>query len=967
MPRSAALLLTSVFVLVLPLPVALKADDFPTPHNSERDTAAKLTSPEEALKLITVPEGFRATLFASEPEVQNPVAMAWDERGRLWVAENYTYAERELRFDMTLRDRILVFEDKDWDGKADSRKVFIDKLQVLTSVETGRGGVWALCPPQLLFIPDADGDAVPDGAPEVVLDGFTVADANYHNFANGLRWGPDGWLYGRCGHSCPALLGTPGTPADRRVPMQGGIWRFHPEKKVVEVLTHGTTNPWGHDWDRNGELFFINTVTGHLWHLMPGAHLHDTRPSPNPNVFHRLDTIADHYHFDTKGSWQDSRDGKANDLGGGHAHIGMMICLSETWPEKYRDKLFTLNMHGRRANVERLERLGCGYVGRHEPDFFLSGDPWFRGIEISQGPDGNAWVLDWSDTGECHDHTGVHRTSGRIFRIAHEGQPQAAARPVVKPWCAAGDGPLPTLWRDHREGRLSAAQLRERLGDPDEHVRVWAIRLLTDFWPIDTIVGPLKGATYPEDAESVARFVRMAREDASGLVRLALASTLQRLPSARRVELASALVSREEDASDAHLPALVWHGLMPVAESQPEALLTIARDCALPDTLRWMTRSLAARAEKQPALLNGMLALAKAPWQRQAVLQGMSDGFSGWRKAPKPEGWDAWVAKVPPGDLVRELSVLFGDGRALDDVKRLALDKKADLPQRQAALQTLIENRPPDLREICEAVLGTNRLTALAARGLSTLDAPAIGERLAKDYLRYSPEDRPAVLEVLVSRPAWAKALLSRIGTGKGQIPPTELPAFQARQILALKDEALAKHLAEVWGELRESASDKRAVIEKLAAELTPERLAGADLSQGRLLYQSVCGACHILYGEGGKIGPDLTGSGRADLGYLLDNIVDPGAVVTADYRMSILTLADGRVVTGVVAAENDRTLTLRQAIGELTVEKGEIAKREVSPVSMMPEGLLLVFQPDQIRDLIAYLKHPVQVPLPGQ
>jgi putative membrane-bound dehydrogenase-like protein len=184
------------------------------------------------------------------------------------------------------------------------------------------------------------------------------------------------------------------------------------------VLTHGTTNPWGHDWDANGEMFFINTVTGHLWHLIHGAHLMDSN-TMNPLIYEKLDTIADHYHYDRSGSWSDSRDGKANSLGGGHAHIGMMIYQADQWPEAYRNKLFTLNMHGRRANVERLERNGSGYVGKHEPDVFLSDDPWFRGIEISTGPDGSGFILDWSDTGECHESTGVHRTSGRIFRVSY--------------------------------------------------------------------------------------------------------------------------------------------------------------------------------------------------------------------------------------------------------------------------------------------------------------------------------------------------------------------------------------------------------------------------------------------------------------------------------------------------------------------------------------------------------------------
>jgi putative membrane-bound dehydrogenase-like protein len=441
-------------LLLLPLiSLSVCAADFPTPYNSERSTEPLMPA-EQAARGMAMPDGFRCTVFASEPDVQNPIAMAWDAKGRMWVAENYTYAGSSMRFDLGLRDRVIILEDKDNDGKAESRKVFIDTVQMLTSVELGRGGVWLMCPPRLLFIPDKNADDVPDGPAEVVLDGFTVAEVNYHNFANGLRWGPDGWLYGRCGHSCPGRLGVPGTPDELRVPVKGGLWRFHPERKIVEVLTYGTTNPWGHDWDADGECFFINTVTGHLWHLLTGSHLKDSNPSPNSAIYDRLDTIADHYHYDATGGWQKAKELTSDAYGGGHSHIGMMIYQGDAWPESYRGRLFTLNQHGRRTNVDRLERLGCGYVGRHEPDLFKSVDPYFRGLEISTGPDGNAFILDWSDIGECHEYTGVHRTSGRVFKISY-GEPRPP-QPMLKPACLMGPGRLPVLWKQYQEGKTTS-------------------------------------------------------------------------------------------------------------------------------------------------------------------------------------------------------------------------------------------------------------------------------------------------------------------------------------------------------------------------------------------------------------------------------------------------------------------------------------------------------------------------------
>jgi len=986
---------------------AATAADFPAPYNSEAGSPP-LSSPADALAALKLPDGFRATLFASEPDVQNPIAMAWDHRGRMWVAENFTYAERPKRFDLGLRDRVIIFEDKDHDGRAESRKVFTDDVQMLTSIEVGRGGVWLMCPPQLLFITDRNGDDVPDAPPQVMLDGFTVAQDNYHNFANGLHWGPDGWLYGRCGHSCPGRLGVPGTPDAARVPIKGGVWRFHPERKVVEVLTHGTTNPWGHDWDKDGEGFFINTVTGHLWHLIQGAHLVDSNPSLNPGVYERLDTIADHWHFDKTGGRKAWSDDTADSLGGGHAHIGMMIYQADQWPPAFRDKLFTLNMHGRRTNVDRLERHNSGYIGRHEPDVFLSADPWFRGLEISTGPDGSGYILDWSDVGECHEATGVHRTSGRIFKITY-GTPQRPSFDDLDKLTAEGaerllrnpnvwfdrqcrrqivEGSLPdglaemlirvlseegdpvlrlrALWSLNVTGKLTRERLLALLHDKDEHLRVWAIRLLTDRWPIDSITGPMPGADYVGDREIISEFETLARSDSSGLVRLTLTSTLQRLPVSSRSAMAAALVARKEDATDAQLPLMVWFGLIPVSDSNPAALVEVARACEWPTTLKWIARRLASRLDTNPAPLNALLSQAR-PAQRESVLAGVSEAVRGWRKATKPEAWDRFAAALASqgqDGALRDLGAVFGDGRALDALKKIVMDAKAELSSRQSALKSLIDGRPPDLRTICESLLDERFLNATAVRGLALFDDPDIGNKLAASYRKFYPTERPGVMETLVSRPAFAKPLLEQIAAGK--IPRADLTAFHARQIRSLNDAALSRRLTEVWGELRDSSVDKQQLIADLKDQLTGATLAKADLGQGRLIFQSVCGVCHSIYGDGANIGPDLTGSGRANLDYLLENMADPSAVVSADYRMNILTLKDGRVLGGIIGAQTERTLTVRLLTGETTVEKKEIAKQEASPLSMMPDGLLSALPREQVRDLIAYLMHPVQVPLPA-
>ena len=1016
------------------------AADFPLPFNSEPDTNSAALPAAQVAAQMKLPPGFKATVFAAEPDVQNPIALAWDARGRLWVAENYTYAERTRKFELRLRDRVLIFEDKDGDGRFDSRKVFTDDVQMLTSVEVGRGGVWLMCPPQLLFIPTANGGDTPTGPAEVVLDGFTPPAENYHNYANGLRFGPDGWLYGRCGASAPGEIGLPGAPKDARIPLRGTIWRYHPTRKVFEALSSGCTNPWGHDWDAHGELFFINTVNGHLWHGITGAHY--VRPhtiDPNPRTYALIDQHADHWHFDTASDWTKSRDGAADAFGGGHAHIGMMIYQGDNWPVEYRRRLFTLNMHGRRVNQEILERKGSGYVGKHGPDFLIATDKWFRGMELTYGPDGGVYVADWSDTGECHDNTGVHRTSGRIYKITY-GEPKRPAvtdltklsfpelvrlhthtnewfvrqarlqlieRAVMPADLTAATKELRVLvaydtnvvhqlramWSLYALGAADENVLLAQLRHGNEHVRAWAVRLLTDAWPLDTVMSQRPSSPVGADmrrltsnsdanarnsqsllmsAATARELSHLAREDGSGLVRLALATALKRLPVSQRAELAMPLVAHREDAADHNLPALIWYGLIPAAEAHPDALPKIANVCELPLTRRLIARRLAEDIEKQPAHVNNLLLLAAAKGEafQSDILSGLADGLAGWRKATKPSAWDAFAkfieksANTPLRDRVRDLSVVFGDGRALDEVKRVALAKDADMNARKAALQTLIDSRPPDLRAVCEQLLGVRFLNTVAVRGLAQFDDPVIGEKLAKSYRSFHPSERPAVMDTLVSRPTFAKALLAEVAGGR--LPRADVSAFHARQIRSFNDAELNAQLAKAWGELREAAADKQALIAKLKTQFTPDVLAKADKGAGRALYNLACATCHRLYGQGGEVGPDLTGSGRDNLDYLLENIADPSAVVSADFRMTVANLKDGRTLNALIAAKTERTLTLKTMTETVTVQRSDVAGLQESAVSLMPEGLLEAFTSEQQRDLLAYLMHKSQVPLPS-
>ena len=426
-----------------------------------------MTPPEAALAMIELPDGFHATLAASEPDVHQPIAAAFDYRGRLWVVECYTYSDRRENFNLDLNDRVVIFEDSNQDGVFDKRKVFWDQGKQLTGIELGFGGVWLTSAPNLIFIPDRDRDDEPDGEAEVLLDGFENSRVR-HNIVNGLRWGPDGWLYGRHGIMATSLFGRPGATESQRATINCGIWRYHPKSHAFEVVAHGGTNPWGFDFDQHGEMFMINTVIGHLFHVVPGARYSRMSGAHfNPNTYQVIPQTADHVHWDTtKERWSDAKKSELSDgtdkAGGGHAHCGLMIYQGDNWPQEFRNKIFTANFHGRRLNSEILKRHGNGYVAVHGSDYFKTTDPWFRGIELLTGPDGGVFVLDWSDIGECHENDGVHRTSGRIFKLVY-GDHQSGDLKRIQPFDITNDSVEELILKLMHPNQWFARKARRRL------------------------------------------------------------------------------------------------------------------------------------------------------------------------------------------------------------------------------------------------------------------------------------------------------------------------------------------------------------------------------------------------------------------------------------------------------------------------------------------------------------------------
>ena len=371
--------------------------------------------PEEAARAMTVPPGFRVTLFAGEPDVVQPIAMTIDDRGRLWVAEAYSYPRRVP--DKDAKDRILIFEDSNGDGRFDTRKVFTDHLNLVSGLEVGFGGVWVGAAPQFLFIPDRDGDDRPDGPPQVLLDGWGQHDT--HETANSFIWGPDGWLYGCHGVFTHSRVGKPGASNAERTPLNAGIWRFHPTRHIFEVFAHGTSNPWGIDFDSSGQMIITACVIPHLYHMIQGGRYERQGGQHfNPYTYDDIKTIADHRHY--LGANPHGGNGRSDSAGGGHAHSGAMIYAGGSWPAEYQGSLFMNNIHGARINRDILKPSGSGFVGSHAPDFLMANDLWSQIISIKYGPDGSVFMIDWYDKNQCHhnDVNGHDRTNGRIFKVS---------------------------------------------------------------------------------------------------------------------------------------------------------------------------------------------------------------------------------------------------------------------------------------------------------------------------------------------------------------------------------------------------------------------------------------------------------------------------------------------------------------------------------------------------------------------
>jgi len=578
---------------------------------------------EQAVKEMTLPEGFSATVFAAEPDITQPDAFCIDARGRLWVVQAHSYPKKQPEGQG--KDSIIIFEDTDGDGRFDKRTVFIEGLNLVSGIEVGFGGVFVGAAPQLLFIPDKDGDDKPDGPPQVLLDGFGLEDT--HETLNTFTWGPDGWLYGCHGVFTFSKVGKPGTPAEQRIPINAGIWRYHPQKLLFEVFAEGTSNPWGVDFNDEGQAFCTACVIPHLFHIIQGArYTRQAGQHYNPYIYKDIKTIADHVHYaGTAGPHAGNN--RSDAAGGWHAHCGAMIYLGDSWPAQYRNTILMSNIHGNRINNDLLDPHGSGYIGKHGSDFLKMNDKWSRLINMKYGPDGSVYMIDWYDQQACHDKTPERwdRSNGRVYKIAYNGakgksvdlakmsdgelaklqlnnndwyvrearrllqeRGGAEAKSTLLGMLAEVSDPvkrLRVLWALHVCGGVDETVAMRELKNPDQYVRAWTIQLSAE--------------DHKVSSELLSEFVRMASDDPSPVVRLYLASAMQRLPLEQRWDVIRGLVKHPEDAEDGNLPLLTWYAMEPLAAADPARALKIAGETKWTEFRQFVARRIASAAGKK--------------------------------------------------------------------------------------------------------------------------------------------------------------------------------------------------------------------------------------------------------------------------------------------------------------------------------------------------------------------------------
>lgn len=963
-------------------------------------------SPDEAVKRMKVADGFEVSVIASEPLVRQPVAIEFDDRGRLWVIQYLQYPNpaglKRVQVDRFSRtkydrvpepppkgprgaDRITILEDTNGDGRMDRGKDFIDGLNLTTGIAFGHGGVFVLNVPYLLFYPDRNRDDVPDGDPEVLLSGFGMEDA--HSVANSLTFGPDGWLYGCQGSTVTANV--------RGIEFQQGIWRYHPVTGIFELFCEGGGNSWGLDFDRTGQLLYSTNWGGHvLLHGVQGSYL--VKAFAKHGALHNPHTYGFFDHAPHK------------NFRGGHVTVGGIVYQGDSFPESFRGKYIAGDLLGHGVYWHDIEPRGSTFQTSHGGELQVANDSWFAPTDVTMGPDGAIYVSDWHDSRTAHPDPDAEwdRSNGRIYRIAAKGTKPVAPIDFAKlsndellklhahrsQWfvrharqeLARRRDPsvldslrsralserdetaaLEALWTLHTcsdtWSGFDETLAFKLLDSPHAAVRMWTVRLLGDGKKIST--------------EMAHRLDDFAEVDPSVHVRQQLACTAKRLPANQAMPIINANINRDIDSADPYLPLLWWWAVERHSVSGRDEVMKrfvrpslwkskLGREALLTRLVRRYA------AEGTPVDHDSCLKLLRAApddGERDRLLASL---FAGWREAPRasssrfadlsPELTEfvvtRWTAKPDDGSLLA-FALALKNQTAYDRTFQEILNSKADTNRRVVLLSYLADAvRPSSLEPLLELVSSSSEPEDVRSAALSAL-ARLYNESMSPLILDLYPslptKLKAQTFDVLLMRKASALALLKLVD--RGEFKPSDIPLDKVRLLSFLEDREIDTLVTKHWGKFDlESRGEKLAEVRRLNNDL---RAADGNVEAGKAVYKKHCAACHQIYGEGTKLGPDLTTANRKDRDYLLISLVDPSVVIRKEFLSHVVQTRDGRVLSGLIVERNDAGLTIANAKNErVTLAVADIEELRESPVSLMPDDLYRQLKPQELRDLLAYL-----------
>ncbi len=932
-------------------------------------------SPQEAIKRMAVPEGFSVELVAAEPDIINPIAMHFDDRGRIWITESVEYPRKPAG---PGRDRVKILEDADGDGRFEKVSVFANDLNIPTGVTTGHGGVWILNAPDLLFCREENGRML---SREVALTGFGRTDT--HELPNTLTWGPDGWLYGLNGVFNECRIANSGN----EFKFNCALWRFHPVSRRFELISEGTSNPYGLAWDFEGSAIVeaCHWANDHLFHFVEGGH-YQRQAGAFPPYVSKFGSITDHGHQKT-------------------AYCGLTMFDSFAYPEEYRGLIYVGNIHGGCINVDRLHRDGSTYRATAEPDFLSANDAWFMPVSLKVGPDGCMYVLDWYDRYHCsqdaaRDPEGVDRAKGRLYRIRYKDTPRApkfdlaketdeqlvrrlasdniffreAAQRNLNERLHAGSASLQhalekvvldsaasrmtrrhALWSLFGGHRLDPAFLEKVLDASDPALRAWGVR------------ASCYTQTFSEDL--VRRIAGLA-SDPSPDVQLQVVIASRKL---YQFDPLPALVDAVASCGvDKLIPAIAWNNLHPLLESNGERFIDLIRkrdfnkspglaglaplaiDRMLGATnlearaIRLMVELLAARDVERTK--EALAAISK----RAQELGGANLGAL--RSELDPVCRSMLANEKGPlflsaQLLAARLGIATADAATVRD-RFLAREQPDEI--RLQALESMIAFRDESLLNSLPQIFATSSpaFTSRVLNLLGRVEGKRLAEVILAQYGKLPAEVQPLALELLLQREVWARQLLTAVR--EKRIAAT-LSANHLRKILESNDREAVWEVEKIYGKVREERNPER---EKVVAEMTRQlRGAVGDPVAGRTVFRKTCAQCHTIYGEGGNVGPDLTSNGRASFEQLVSNVFDPSLAIAPAYQVTTIVTLDGRNLTGLVTEDGPQRVVLKlPGEGLETIPRANIKYAHLSKLSMMPEGIESMLDGKDLVDLFAFL-----------